>query len=555
MHKLFCSLILLSIFGNFTLHSQQGKVDVTFNTVDDGSIGDGFDNTVRTLSLQPDQNLIVGGDYLNLNGIPSSYLTRLKPDGTIDENFHTGTGFNGKVYTTYLQSDGKIIVGGSFTSYNGISAGRLIRLNTDGSYDASFNTSIGATTGIIYDIAQQLDGKIIIVGSFTKYNNATTNRVARILPNGTLDTSFLIGSGTTSNITNAAILRDGKILLTGNFTVFNGIPINRIVRLNDDGRIDTSFAIGSGFDDDVSAVAVQSDGKIILGGKFTNFNGNNANRIIRLEENGTIDSSFFAGSGFNSGAVQTLKIDASGAIMVGGSFTGNYNGAAVNRVCLLDGLGFLKNDIDFGSGPATASVLALEKDAEGSWYIGGSFLIFDGLNQGRLAKMNVDGEYDTGYLASGIGFDNSVYKMLSLENGKTIVVGNFKKFNGISAFRIAQLLEDGSSDSDFNFGQTGANNLIKTAALQSDGKIILGGNFTKYNETLINRLVRIEENGTVDTSFNVTSGCNSQVYAVALQPDGKIIVAGGFTKYNDVNVAELLGCCRMAPEILVLIPV
>ncbi|WP_431243367.1 delta-60 repeat domain-containing protein [Flavobacterium sp. P21] len=545
MYKLFCSLVLLLFFGNFTLYSQQGKVDITFNTVDDGSIGDGFDGTVRTLSLQPDQNLIVGGEYLNLNGIPSSYITRLKPDGTIDENFHTGSGFNGKVYTSYLQPDGKIIVGGGFTSYNGISAGRLIRLNADGDYDASFNTSIGATTGIVYDIAQQSDGKIIIVGSFTKYNNATANRVARILPNGTLDSTFLIGSGTASNITNVALLNNGKILLSGNFTVFNSVPINRIVRLNEDGRIDLTFTIGSGFDDDVSALVVQRDGKIILGGKFTIFNGNTANRIIRLEENGTIDTSFFTGSGFSSGAVQVLKLDPSGTIMAGGSFTGNYNGTTVNRVCLLDAFGYLKNDIDFGGGPATASVLALENDTEGSWYIGGSFLVFDGLNQGRLAKMNSDGEYDTGYLASGIGFDNSVYKILSLESGKTIVAGNFKKFNGNSASRIAKLLEDGSTDSDFNMGQAGANNLIKTAVLQSDGKIILGGNFTKYNETLVNRIVRILPDGTVDPSFNVTSGCNSQVYAMAIQSDGKIIMAGGFTKYNDANVGRIV---RLLPN-------
>ncbi|TDO98370.1 putative delta-60 repeat protein [Flavobacterium sp. 245] len=543
IRKLLYAVTLTVFLGNFEFYGQQGKVDVTFNTLDDGSIGDGFDNSVQTLSLQSDQNLIVGGEYLNLNGIPSPYLTRLTPDGTIDENFNTGSGFNGKIYASYIQPDGKILVGGSFTSYNGINAGRLIRLNPNGSIDTSFNTSIGATTGIIYDIAIQSDGKIIIGGSFTKYNNSTANYVARILTNGSLDASF-VGSGA-STIKNVKVLNNDKILLSGNFTVFNGTQINRILRLNNDGRIDLTFNVGEGFDSEVSTMTVQSDGKILLGGKFTSYNGITANRIIRIMQDGSVDTSFFVGSGFNSGAVLAFKTDSFGNIMVGGSFTGNYNGTSVNRVCLLDSFGLLKNDIDFGSGPATASVFALETDAEGAWYIGGSFLVFDGLNQGRLAKINSDGEYDTGYLASGIGLDNSVYKILSLEEGKSMVFGNFKKFNGASVSRIAKLLEDGSSDPDFNFGQVGANNLIKAAVLQPDGKIVIGGNFTKYNETMINRIVRILPNGAVDPSFNVTSGCNSQVYAMAIQPDEKIIVAGGFTKYNDVSAGRIV---RLMPN-------
>jgi len=527
------------------VHAQQGKVDVTFNTIDDGSIGDGFDNAVRTLSLQGDQNLIVGGDYLNLNGHSSPYLTRLKPDGTIDEDFNIGSGFNGKVYATYIQPDGKIIVGGNFTTYSGVTVGRLVRLNTNGSLDQTFNTSIGATTGIIYEITAQPNGSIIIVGSFTKYNNVTANRIARLLPDGSLDISFMSGSGAPVTINKIKVLSDGKILISGNFTVFNGIQINRMVRLNGNGEVDATFNTGLGFDDDVNAMAVQPDGKIIVGGKFTSYDGIAASRIIRLNKNGTIDDSFLTGSGFSAGAVQAIKVDPSGNIMAAGSFTGNYNGVSVNRVCFLNSIGILKNDIDFGSGPASASVLALENDAEGSWYIGGTFSVFDGLNQGRLAKINSEGEYDTAYLSAGIGFENSVYKILPLENGKAMVMGNFKKFNGTLAPRIARLLEDGSSDASFNTEKSGANNLIKTAANQLDGKIILGGNFTKYNDTDCNRIVRISPDGSVDPTFNFGTGFNSQIYALALQPEGKIIAAGNFTKYNDGAVGRIV---RLLPD-------
>lgn len=530
--KLFFTLILLGNLYTSKIIAQQGKVDSNFNIIDDGQNGDGFDNTVRTLSLQPDQKLLVGGDYLGLNGIPSPYLTRLNPDGSIDETFNTGTGFNGKVYATYIQPDGKIIVGGSFTTFNGIISGRLIRLNGDGSYDPTFITTIGAATGIIYQICPQPDGKIIISGSFVKYNNVTVNRIARLLPNGNLDTTFMTGSGSSLNITGVQVATDNKIILTGNFTIFNNVPANRIVRLLSDGRVDTDFSTGTGFNDVVNAVSMQPDGKIILGGKFTEYNGISANRIARINEDGSIDTTFHSGTGFSREAVQVIKTDIVGNIMVGGSFTGSYNGEEVNRVCFLNSDGTLKADFEMGSGPGSASVLALANDTEASWYIGGSFVVFSGLNQGKLAKVSFEGEHDTGYLSAGVGFDNSVLKVLPLSNKKTMIFGNFTKFNGVFSSRIARILEEGLQDSGFNSGQSGANNLIKAAVLQADGKIVFGGNFTRYNEATTNRITRILPDGAIDNTFIIGSGFNSQIYAIAIQQDQKIIVAGNFTTYN-----------------------
>jgi len=543
--KIILLVIFIGLYSKSEIYSQQGKIDRTFNTLDDGSIGDGFDNTVRTLSIQSDEKLIVGGDYLNLNGIPSSYLTRLNPDGSIDESFNTGTGLNGKVYCSYIQADGKIIIGGSFTAFNGIPAGKLIRLNTDGSQDTSFNTSIGAITGIIYKICPQSDGKIIIVGSFAKYNNVTVNRVARLLPDGQLDTTFNTGTGSALNITNVEVFSDGKILLAGNFISFNGVTVNRIVRLFADGRIDTSFNTGIAFNDDVSATVLQPDGKVILGGKFTSYNGIAANRIIRLNPDGTPDADFSSGLGFSKEAVQVIKTDAFGNIMVGGSFTGTYNNYSVNRVVLLDANGILKNDFDIGSGPGSASVIALEHSAEGSWFIGGSFSVFDGTNQGRLAKIYADGEYDTEYLSAGVGFDNSVLKVLTLENKQTMVFGNFNKFNGVFSSKIARVSETGTLDDSFNTGQSGANYLIKSAVLQTDGKIVFGGSFTKYNGSACNRIARILPDGGIDATFNTGTGFNNQIYSIAIQPDQKIIVGGNFTSYNGSPAARII---RLLPD-------
>ncbi|MCP2028221.1 putative delta-60 repeat protein [Flavobacterium sp. HSC-32F16] len=542
--NLIYSFVLFALsFSN--VFSQQGKVDVTFNTVDDGLKGDGFDGTVHTLFLQSDQKLLVGGEYLSINGNIASHLIRLLPDGTIDETFNIGIGFNGNVYSCNVQPDGKIIVAGNFTSYNGNSSGRLIRLNSDGTYDASFNTAVGASTGIIYDIALQSDGKIIIVGSFTKYNNITVNRIARLLPNGTLDNSFITGSGSSVNITNTRILDNGKILITGNFMSFNGFSSNRIIRLNSNGSVDTSFNIGDGFNDNVNAIEVQLDNKIVLGGSFTEFNRSTANRIIRLNEDGTRDISF-AGSGFAKGAVQIIKTDDVGNIMAGGSFTGVYNGEDVNRVVLLNSDGTIKSDFEIDSGPGNNSVLAIAHDLQSSWYIGGSFSAFDGQNQGRLTKLNDNGELDISYLSAGIGFDNAVWKVISLEDKKELIFGNFTKYNNNSVSRIARLLKDGTLDNSFNSGQIGANNLITTAIKQTDGKIVFAGNFTKYNDALCNRITRILPDGSLDNTFNIGSGFNAQVNKTAIQADQKIIVAGNFTRYNnDGSAARIV---RLFPD-------
>ncbi len=528
----FYFLVLLFLTFQTALFAQQGKVDNTFNVVDDGEFGDGFNAAVRTLQIQRDGNLIVGGDFLSLNGISVSYLTRLNPDGSIDETFNTGTGFNGKIYSSFLQTDGKIIVGGSFTAYNGINVGRIIRLNPDGSYDTSFNTTIGATVGIVYDIASQPDGKFIIVGSFTKYNGTTVNRVARLLPNGSLDTSFITNSGSALLISHVKVLTSGKVILTGNFTTFNNTPANRIIRLNSNGSYDATFNSGSGFDDDVKAIALQTDGKIIVGGNFTTYDSVTANRIIRLNEDGSKDDSFITGTGFNKNGVEVIKIDENGDVVVGGSFTGFYNNTATTRLIFLNSDGTIKPDFDIGLGPASASVFALEFDEEGSCFAGGSFSVFNGQNQGRLVKINNEGEHDIAYLASGVGFDNSVLNILPLPNKKIIIGGKFKKFNGALVSKIACLLEDGSIDNSFNLGNSGANNFVNTTILQADQKIILGGSFTKYNDFLNNRIVRIFQNGQIDNSFYTGEGFNGQVYALAIQSDQKIIVAGAFSKYN-----------------------
>ncbi|MEM8521192.1 T9SS sorting signal type C domain-containing protein [Flavobacterium sp. PL12] len=543
--KLLYSVFLLFFFITNITYSQEGKADATFNTYDDGLLGDGFDGTVRTVTLQSDGKLIVGGEFSNFNGAITPKLCRLLPDGSKDPSFITGSGFNGIINCSLIQSDGKILVGGSFTSFNGIAADHLLRLNIDGSLDLTFDSSIVENSNAVYSFALQIDGSFIIVGSFSKYNGNTVNRIARIFPNGNLDTSFTTGLGPNALVETVQVQSDGKIIIGGNFTLFNGVACNRVIRLNPSGSVDNTFSIGSGFDNNVKSIAIQANGKIVFGGDFTSFNGIGINRIVRLDKNGLLDATFESGSGFSNGSVSVIKIVNSGEIMVGGSFSASYNGKDVNRLALLNADGTLVSAFDIGKGPASAAVLSVTLDSDLSFYIGGSFSVFDSQNQGRLAKIDSDGALQIGYLTSGVGFDNAVLKVISLADNKTMAFGSFSKFNGKSVARITRLLENGSIDLSFNSAGTGANNLIRAAALQSDGKIVFVGNFTSYNGTLINRICRIFPDGTIDPTFVIGLGFTTQVYAIAIQDDGRIIVGGNFTKFNGVTVD---GVVRLLPN-------
>jgi uncharacterized delta-60 repeat protein len=187
--------------------------------------------------------------------------------GSLDTSFDPGSGANSVVWAIAEQPDGKILIGGDFTIYNGAPRNRIARLNSDGSLDAGFNPGSGANNDV-RAMAVQPDGKILIGGWFTIYNGAPRNYMARLNSDGSLDTGFDPGSGANEFLYVVALQPDGKILIGGEFTIYNGAPRNYIARLNSDGSLDTSFDPGSGANEWVWAMAVQPDGKILIGRRF-----------------------------------------------------------------------------------------------------------------------------------------------------------------------------------------------------------------------------------------------------------------------------------------------
>lgn len=222
--------------------------------------------------MQADGKIIIGGQFTSYNSTLRKNIARLNADGSLDASFDPGSGAIAtsvsSVKTTTLQPDGKIIIGGVFNSYNGWSRKNIARSNADGSIDQSFNPGTGANSDV-YSTTLQPDGKIIISGYFTTYNGTARARIARLNADGSLDLSFAPGIGPNTYIYATAVQPDGKILIGGAFTSFTGTPRNRIARLNADGTLDTSFDPGSGASSYVLSISIQPDSKILIGGQFT----------------------------------------------------------------------------------------------------------------------------------------------------------------------------------------------------------------------------------------------------------------------------------------------
>lgn len=523
-------LFLIPFFSSVVVVAQPGTVDVGFNSADIGyRNGDCANDAVRSIAFQPDGKILIGGFFTSYNGSPCNFIARLNADGSLDDSFNTGSGANQGVFSSIIQPDGKIVLGGIFNSFNGIACGHMVRLNPDGSVDASFNQGTGADNAVMAS-ARQADGKIIIGGGFGSYNGTGRNHVARILTDGSLDTSFDPGSGTDGVVSAIALQTDGKILLGGIFNAFNGMPSKNIARINTDGSLDTSFQIGAGPDSYVATISIQQDGKLVVGGYFTSFNGTMANRIVRLDVDGTVDSTFNSGTGA-SNTVLTTTLQSDGKIIIGGEFL-MYNGTSQARITRLNPDGSIDPFFNSGTG-ADYTVSSAAVQGDGRICIGGYFSSYNRTARNYFMRMHMDGSLDPSF-NPGTGANAGVRSILLQSDGKAILSGEFTWCNGTVRHHIARIGTDGTLDSTFDQG-TGANERIFTSALQPDGKIVVGGVFNAFNGMYASRIARLNADGTVDSTFNSGSGPNQAVQSVAIQDDGKILLGGAFHEFNGTN--------------------
>src|SRR5687768_5373241 len=291
-----------------------GTVDTSFDA------GWSFGRVVRTLALQPDGKLVVGtGDG----------IYRLNSDGSLDSSFNGGVVMtDGDVLAVTLQPDGKIVAGGRFRNVNGTVRGGIARINSDGSVDPTFLGSTSGADGRVAAIALQADGRFLVGGNFTNFNGSVRSHITRLNADGTLDNTFaaslvlLVPEG--DGVNAIAMQPDGKVLIGGAFTTINGTSRNYLARLNSNGSLDASFLNGlAGPSSVVKAIVLQPDAKVLIGGDFTGVNGVSRNRLARLNPNGSTDTGFANGLSFAfQSGVSALALQADGKVLAGGGFYG-----------------------------------------------------------------------------------------------------------------------------------------------------------------------------------------------------------------------------------------
>ncbi|MFA7687685.1 MAG: choice-of-anchor Q domain-containing protein, partial [Moheibacter sp.] len=401
--------LLFLFFLTAKTNAQDGTIDESFAATVDPILG--INGWIEAIAVQADGKIIVGGEFTSYNGTTANKIARLNPDGTLDTTFATniGAGFNansqgdfsyGPVYAIAVHPNGKIVVGGNFYLFNQRFQMRITQLNPDGTLDTSFSDNVVA--GFDHDdaysevrsLAIQPNGRIIATGRFNYYNQNHSPRIARLHSDGKFDFSFVPMNAPISWVNpvySVAIQPNGKIIVGGSFYGSYGVSGNHIARLNTDGTLDTTFDIGTGFDgySGLRAVAIQADGKIIAGGTLSSFNGMPASRIVRLNTNGTFDTTFNVGDGFDD-TVNSIAIQADGKIIVGGLFS-SFNGIPTGKIARLNTDGTLDESFITGGGfdsGGNAYINSIAIQADGKIIAGGQFHSFNGTEQRAVARLN-----------------------------------------------------------------------------------------------------------------------------------------------------------------------
>jgi len=329
---------------------------------------------------------------------------------------------NGPVYATAIQGDGRLVVGGTFTAVSYYARNRLARLLPNGKLDTQFNPN---ANGDVYCILQQSDGKLLVGGAFTTIGSKTCRYLGRLFPDGTLDTSF--NAAVPGMIFCLAWARDGQILAGG---------VNKLLRFDEAGVIDTTFnptVSGTIYSIADQPVMVTAGTGIIVGGSFFTIAGGGPQSLARLWPDGRLDTLFNTPV---SGTVYALALQRDGGVVLGGQFSkvGSYSRANVARIDLS---GRVVEDYNPG---ATNTVYSLVTQADGKVVLGGQFTYLAGVSRTGLGRLNPDGSIDPTFDPRA----SSTYALSLQADGKLVVGGNFSSLNGVTCNRLGRLNATGA---------------------------------------------------------------------------------------------------------------
>lgn len=543
MHK----RVLIAIVSFFTAISVLSWAGPVFSGATlDSSFKPVFATAGSVTGIVPlsDNRLLIIGNFRTVSGVPAKNIARLNGDGAVDTTFRLSSDIEvEQIHAAAVQADGKILIGGFLSHYGATSAQYyLFRLNADGSWDQSFDAggydyqagSYGID-GIVRAIRIDSSGRVLVGGDFT----APGNHIARLNADGSIDESFDSGTGADGAVTHIAIEPAGSIIIGGMFTAVNGVAKRGLARLNGNGDVDAeAFGVGV-FGGDLLALTAQPDGKVLIGGSFSQAAGQSVSKMARFNTDGTLDSTFQPIINVIGGQISLIgnylhEITALAAsanyIFVGGWDPVMYfNGAPTDHNAALFVLqgssGGFHSYASFKGKPT--DVWALAKRTDGTVVAGGSFTQRDdppdeGLYPGLCL---LTGEYfqPGGGFKPIVGGQADVRALALQSDGKIIAGGEFYIVNGESAHGVARLSPGGILDATLTPPVT-EGGTVTGLLVRSDGKIVMGGTFYDIAGQDYKDVALLDMNGAIEASAYVGG-----VKALAWQPDGKILAVVSYS--------------------------
>jgi uncharacterized delta-60 repeat protein len=491
--------LLAYITGMFTTvygHPRCGvaRLDAELTGVDDSfDPGTGANHLVRGASIQTDGNVVLRGFFTSFRSDPSrKYMVRLQRDGTLDNSFNPGTGPDDCVWSMWQKTDTSWMVLGAFRSINGPTRHGIANLDADGGLNPAYSgvTLYNFSLGKVYATALQSDGKVLIGGSFSSCGGKYHGGVARLNPDGSTDDTFQgRASGATRRI---SVQPDGKILLAGSLYSMTGYTARTgVVRMNPDGSMDNTFnplvLRPDGSYGNLNAVRVLDNGQIVIAGEFSSVNGVSRSIAARLESSGALDNTFTVGLTLPGTDIAARRLVPT---LTGDKYLllGNYlpTGSATQQGFLTRLNNNGTNDPTWGPNPAqqqnivgtSAPVSTLQLQADGKVLVCGDFTqVFAGgvSDRSHIARITADGQLDTTFIP--LATNDSIKTLAVQRNGKVLIGGSFTSpFN-----RLARLNPDGALDLNFDPGEGVDSTIHNFVHIPAQGKALIAGEFITFN--------------------------------------------------------------------------
>ncbi len=491
-------------------HSTLDRVDPRFNPqVQSGAYAEKWVYQIQVLA---DGKILALGNFNTYNGAPVGKLVRLNPDGSLDTTFNnqtvTASSFSDPGSRILVQPDGKIVLKSVGLVAGGQGPKQLLRLNTDGTFDSTFNFT---QTSFINSIAMDSLGRLSLAGGFTTPQGSRL--IIRLNNDGSLDSSFDFTIPGGHSVNKIVAQADRLIVIT------EGSSMRQIYRLNDDGSADASFTPFTS--PSLALGEVQPGNKILYSVDST---------TLRLNENGGNDNTFQPILSFGVNGL-VLKFTGDGKIV----FTTTSSPATIRR--------YLSNgavDPSFNQYTTTAfGSFGIQSDD--SIVMGDSDLFATGAN--NFVRLTPGGVPDPTFNVGGTGFKTLMPGIIeaieTYSDGKILLGGRFDLINNITRYRLARLNADSTVDNTFQVNNSGTGNYfsiikdIYQIRLQPDGKMVVSGFFDYFLGGVMKKnLVRLNSDGSIDSTFNLTHPIPdySQILLggqnrFAMYSDGKLMVA------------------------------